>query len=155
MLGLWEHIEGDDAFEAVVLVFREDLEVAGERGGVAGDVEDLGGALLAEEFEGGPGAATSGWVEDEGGVVGVEPGEDAGEEFLDAAEEEFTVCAVAPFGVLAGGAHGGLIHFDAGEGFYVLGHFEAKEADTAVGVDEVAAAAFLESLADGVHETGQ
>ncbi len=155
VLGLREHVEGDDAFEAVLLVFRENLEVPGERGRVAGDVEDLSRLLLAEEFEGGPGAATAWGVEDEGGVVGVEPGEYAGEEFLDAAEEELAVGAVAAFGVLAGCANCGLIHLDAGEGFHVLCHFEAEEADSAVGIHEVAAASFLESLADGIDESGE
>jgi hypothetical protein len=155
VLGLGKHVERDDAFQSIGLVFREDLEVTGEGGGVAGDVEDLGGALLTEELEGGAGATTSRWVKDEGCSAGVELGEDTGEEFFDTTEEEFAIGAVAAFGVLAGGPHGGFIHLDTCEGFQVLGHFEAEETDTAVGVDEVAAASFLQALADCVDESGK
>ena len=42
MTGLWEEVDGLDGAE--VVVSGEDAEVAGEGGGVAGDIEDLGDA---------------------------------------------------------------------------------------------------------------
>jgi hypothetical protein len=103
-----EEVEGFDGFEAIGGL-EEELEVAREGGGVAGDVEDRGGLELGDPGDGFGGEAGAGRVDDDEidffGHAGGQGVVDVGGDHLDvgdAVEGE----------VLAGGVDGGREAFD-------------------------------------------
>jgi hypothetical protein len=47
VLGMWEHIERNHIDQLVDRIEAQSVQVAGERRGLAGDVEDLNGLIIA------------------------------------------------------------------------------------------------------------
>lgn len=115
----------------MVGAFRaECLQVAGERGWVAGDVDDLGGAGGEEGLDEGGGAADARGVGDDRRVVGGETLEQCGHPGFGGAHDEAAVALVAQFHVPLGGADGHAVDFDAGEAFHDAGAFEGAKKPT-------------------------
>lgn len=144
-----------DEVEGEALVGTEGFEVAGQGGGMAGDVEDLGRRGRVEGLDGGAGAAGAGRVQEDRGVGGIAAAEQVGQLLLGAADDELAVGNVAGGSVAARGVDGGGVEFDAEEGFHGRGEFEGEEPDAAVGVEEMAGAGGLEPGADGLDELGE
>lgn len=144
-----------DEVEGEALVGTQGFEVAGEGGGVAGDVENLGGCGLVERLDGGAGAAGAGRVEEDRGAGGIAAAEQVGQLLFGATDHELAVGDVTVGGVAARGVDGGGVKFDAEERFHGRREFEGEESDAAVGVEEVARAGGLESGPDGLDELGE
>jgi hypothetical protein len=153
VLGVWEHIDRDNIDQLVDRIEAEGVQVAGEGSGLAGDVEDLGGLIMAERLDG-VWVATASWgIEDDGSESGVKALEDGWETVFDGAGDDFAVGAVFGGGVGACGEDGLAVMFDAGEGDDAVGEFDGEEADAAIGVDEELDAAIGETLCDGLDES--
>ena len=126
-----EEVEGLDLFEDEAGV-AEDGEVADLGGGVAGDVDDSGGAEGDELIEEFLGAAFARGINDDGGLGGGEL--DVLEDGFGGGGEEGGVGDAVGGGIAAGPVGGGFADFDAGDFFEVLGEGEGEEAGTAVGI---------------------
>jgi len=126
-----EEVEGLDFFE-LESGFGQDGEVADLGGGVAGDVDDAGGAEgdeLVEEFL----RAAFAWgIDDDGGLGGWEL--NVLEDGFGGGGEEGGVGDAVGIGITAGPVGGGFADFDAGDFFEVLGEGEGEEAGATVGI---------------------
>ena len=129
-----EHVDGLD-FLGFVAELLEDGEVAGEAGGVAGDVDDAVGLHVGEGLEDGLGAAGARRVDDDdigAHALLVEARHDLGR----IADDEFGVADVIVARVLLRIEDGGLDDLDAVDLAGFLREEQRDRAGAAVGVDD-------------------
>ena len=129
-----EHVDGLD-FLGFVAELLEDGEVAGEAGGVAGDVDDAVGLHVGEGLEDGLGAAGARWVDDDdigAHALLVETRHDFGR----VADDKFGVADVVVARVLLRIEDGGLDDLDAVDLAGFLREEQRDRAGAAVGVDD-------------------
>lgn len=134
MRGHGEHIDGLD-FLGFVAELLEDGEVAGEAGGVAGDVDDAVGLHVGEGLKDGLGAAGARWVDDDdigAHALLVKARHDFGR----IANDEFCVADVVVARVLLRIEDGGLDDLDAVDLAGFLREEQRDRAGAAVGVDD-------------------
>lgn len=134
MRGHGEHIDGLD-FLGLVAELLEDGKVAGEAGGVAGDVDDAVGLHVGEGLENGLGAAGARRVDDDdigAHALLVKARHDFGR----IANDEFCVADVVVARVLLRIEDGGLDDLDAVDLAGFLREEQRDRAGAAVGVDD-------------------
>lgn len=134
MLGSREHIDGFGA-EGGVGVVGEELEVAGEGGGVAGNVDDAAGGHLGDGVDDLRGEAAAGRVDDDdvgADALGGELGGDLG----GVAAEEVGVGDMVAQGVLSGVLNGLGNDLRANDALCVPGQAQRDGADAAVEVQD-------------------
>lgn len=129
-----EHVDGLD-FLGFVAELLEDGEVAGEAGGVAGDVDDAVGLHVGEGLEDGLGAAGARRVDDDdigAHALLVEARHDLGR----IADDEFGIADIVVARVLLRVEDGGLDDLDAVDLTGFLREEQRDRAGAAVGVDD-------------------
>lgn len=132
--GHGEHVDGLD-FLGFVAELLEDGEVAGEAGGVAGDVDDAVGVHVGEGLEDSLGAAGARRVDDDdigAHALFVE----ARHDFCRIADDELSVADVVVAGVLLCVEDGRLDDLDAVDLAGFLREEQRDRAGAAVGVDD-------------------
>ena len=134
---LWEEVEGLDLVD-LIAVLEEAFEVPHLGRGIAGDVDDLGGAVVEELGQKVFTATLARGVDDDGGFLCAEF--DVGEELLGGGGDKLGVLDAIGEGVPAGPVGRGFREFDADDLFKVLGEAEGKESRAAVGIEEEALA---------------
>ncbi len=151
--GAGEHVEEGGADGGVEGVGAEEMEVAGEGGRVAGDVEEERDAVSAEGGDDVGMAAGAGRVEDDGGALAAERLEGLGESLLgrgaDDVGDESGLSVI-----VVGGLDGGGVALDEDASRVVVAEGDGEGADAAVGVDEgVGAGVVGEPVAGGGEES--
>lgn len=134
MRGHWEHVDGLD-FLGFVAELLEDGEVAGEAGGVAGDVDDAVGLHVGEGLEDGLGAASARRVDDDdigAHALLVEARHDFGR----VADDKFGVADIVVARILLRVEDGGLDDLDAVDLAGFLREEQRDRAGATVGVDD-------------------
>lgn len=140
MGGLGEHVDGDDAFDAVATA-GELAEIPRQGGRVARDVDDAFGDK-AKEFGDGFGGAGAGRVEEDNGpIAGIQAGEVSG----DVGGDKFGGERQAG-GVFLGGGDGGGVGFDAENLGSGAGQGEGEHADAAIEVQGAGTFSYLGEL---------
>ncbi len=134
MRGHREHVDGLD-FLGFVAELLEDGEVAGEAGGVAGDIDDAVGLHVGEGLEDGLGAAGARRVDDDdigAHALLVETRHDFGR----VADDEFGVADIVVARILLRVEDGGLDDLDAVDLTGFLREEQRDRAGAAVGIDD-------------------
>ena len=150
-----EHVDGDDLLESIDPVSAENVQIPRQRGWVARDVDHLCWANLAELLQCCRCTTPAGWVENDAGILGIKLSQEAGEQILRASLDKLAVVSTKLCCVFTGGLYGALVVFHPGIALGQASQLDCKEANTAVGVDQVFRAVGLKYLAHRLDHAWQ